>query len=335
MIFSILIPVYNTEKYLQGCVQSVLQQTEQDFEIILANDCSTDGSGLLCDELSEQYSSKIRVIHNDKNYGLLMTRRKLFAAANGEWVLCVDSDDLLENTALEKLKAVIESESPDIVLFNLKCFHMDGSTEEFRPDLRSNHLFSENEKTEILRCFYKNNDLNSMCTKAVKASILDLEDDYHDCPVKIGEDAFQTYPLFDRAKRIFYLDEFLYRYRKNEGGMTVSLKYDYYDMFKPLWERDRFYREKWDLSYDAYKQSDTNRIKKTVQYLRQGAQQHGYGWLKQKIDEIRTDGTFEEAFHMCKIGGRYQKYCNAIISGKYFRFYVLGNMETVLLFLKK
>ena len=118
MLFSVLIPVYNTSKYLDECINSVLSQTEKDFEIVLLNDGSTDNSGDICDSYAEKYPDFIRVIHKE-NEGLMMTRRRGFKEAKGDYFICLDSDDYLrDNNALLKIKKMIVEKGCDLVVYN-------------------------------------------------------------------------------------------------------------------------------------------------------------------------------------------------------------------------
>ncbi|MCU5288783.1 glycosyltransferase family A protein, partial [Bacillus paranthracis] len=102
---SIIVPVYNAEKYVHKCIDSLLQQTYKNIEIILINDGSTDNSGKICDEYANE-SSKIRVIHQ-KNSGPSATRNVGIDVANGAYIQFVDSDDYVEpNMTEEMLKAM-------------------------------------------------------------------------------------------------------------------------------------------------------------------------------------------------------------------------------------
>lgn len=117
--FSIIIPVYNVEKYLPECVSSVLCQSFEDYEIILVDDGSTDGSGGLCDQYAEK-DSRIKVIHKE-NQGLSAARNAGIRIATGEFFLLLDSDDCYEqNNLLERIAQ--KTSGADIVVFNWKEF---------------------------------------------------------------------------------------------------------------------------------------------------------------------------------------------------------------------
>lgn len=114
--FSIILPVYNVESYLERCVSSVLSQSFSDFEILLVDDGSTDKSPALCDDLARQHSG-IRVIHKE-NGGLSSARNGGMEAAQGQYIWFVDSDDWIEQNALEKLYRQTSGETPDMVKFD-------------------------------------------------------------------------------------------------------------------------------------------------------------------------------------------------------------------------
>ncbi len=123
---SIIVPVYNVETYLSGCVASVLEQTESDFELILVDDGSTDGSGRLCDAFASQ-DARIRVLHQ-KNAGQGAARNAGLRAATGAYILFVDSDDTIEPQLLEKTLAAAEKYKAQIVMFTLHAVNTAGET---------------------------------------------------------------------------------------------------------------------------------------------------------------------------------------------------------------
>ncbi len=113
-MISIVVPVYNVEKYLSRCIDSLLAQEEQDFEIILVDDGSTDRSGDICNQYAER-DQRIRVIHQ-KNGGLSAARNAGMAIARGEFIGFIDSDDWIEPDMYSSMRAVLEKEDVDFAM---------------------------------------------------------------------------------------------------------------------------------------------------------------------------------------------------------------------------
>ena len=110
-LISIIVPVYNVEKYLERCVDSLVNQTYQNIEIILVDDCSTDNSGAICDALSKK-DDRIKVIHRPVNGGLGYTRNTGIENASGDYLMLVDSDDYIDlNTCKKTLNTLKENEA--------------------------------------------------------------------------------------------------------------------------------------------------------------------------------------------------------------------------------
>lgn len=109
-IISIIVPVYNVEKYLKDCIESILKQSMQDFELILVDDGSTDSSGTICDRYAEK-DSRIKVVHT-KNGGLSAARNAGIEIARGEFVAFVDSDDYVLPEFIEQMyKKILETDA--------------------------------------------------------------------------------------------------------------------------------------------------------------------------------------------------------------------------------
>lgn len=120
MLISIITPVYNTKKYLENCIKSVMAQTYDNFEFILVNDGSTDGSGKLCDDYAKG-DSRITVLHQE-NTGQGEARNRAIAYAHGEYIVFLDSDDFLNKGLLQYLAEVISKYSPELIIYgNVKC----------------------------------------------------------------------------------------------------------------------------------------------------------------------------------------------------------------------
>ena len=113
-MISVIVPVYNTEKYLNRCIKSIISQKESDLEIILVDDCSTDKSPVILDDW-EKKDSRIRVIHKNNNTGVSNTRNIGLKEAKGEYIAFVDSDDWIEEDMLSSMVKCIEQSGADIV----------------------------------------------------------------------------------------------------------------------------------------------------------------------------------------------------------------------------
>ncbi len=330
MLFSVLIPVYNAENYLDGCLRSVLDQTEQDFEIVLCDDGSSDGSLAICQEYMGKYSH-IRVIINQENIGLLLTRRRLFAAAAGEYVLCVDADDLLESNALSALKDAIIKTHADMIVFNAVCIHEDQTVDRFVPSLQPNQLYKELGKTACYEAFFQTKYLNSLWTKAVKRQLIDVSTDYEPWKtLSVGEDRFQSFPLFDKAASIYYINQTLYRYYKRRNSITTSKKPRFYEMRKMLWEREDRYLLAWHLRREAVETVYRNRCNEIINYAKSLAVEVPYSAFRKKINQIISDLYFHNAWQHTHIIGRYRWYGQLIIREKNRLLYVVLKLESLL-----
>lgn len=249
MLFSIIIPVYNVEKYLKECLESILKQIkefENQCEILLIDDGSTDASGQLCDIYRENYPNIIRVIHN-KNQGLLLTRRCGYAEATGQYIVNCDSDDMLEMGALRKLQRIIEEyKEPDVILFNFNSYDGTEKREAFR-NLFTDGRHCKVEKKDVLKEFMLNHSVVSVWGKIYKKTCVDLMKDYTSRGrINNGEDSLQSIEFYNRANTFVYLNEALYDYR-SDSGMTGKFDANYYDNFKIVFDEIWGQRENWQL----------------------------------------------------------------------------------------
>ncbi|GGB98593.1 hypothetical protein GCM10007205_04880 [Oxalicibacterium flavum] len=119
---SILIPVFNVQAYLKECVDSVMSQVDEEVEVILLDDCSTDGSWELMLQLKEQWRGRITVLQHAKNGGLSAARNTMIDAARGQYLWFLDSDDKLLPEAVAELHAVVHAHAPDVVLCDFQVW---------------------------------------------------------------------------------------------------------------------------------------------------------------------------------------------------------------------
>ena len=128
-MISIIIPVYNVSQYLNECIQSVVNQSYNDFECILIDDGSSDGSEIICDQW-EQKDSRIKVIHQP-NQGGATARNRGITEALGEYIAFIDSDDWIDSDYLYQLVQPIEKYNVDLVVCGLQQHYSDGTSKNY------------------------------------------------------------------------------------------------------------------------------------------------------------------------------------------------------------
>ena len=153
MLFSVIIPIYNVEDYLERCIESVLAQTFADYELILVDDGSTDNCSAICDQYAEK-DSRIKVIHK-KNGGLVSARQAGVRIAEGEYVFNLDGDDAFCPDALESARQIIADVHPDIISFSYRHY-TDGELGNVIEDLMDEGLYNKKQiETHISPKLYK------------------------------------------------------------------------------------------------------------------------------------------------------------------------------------
>ncbi len=234
---SIVVPVYNVEKYLKRCIDSLIRQTYENIEIVLVNDGSKDNSGLICDALAEM-DSRIRVFHK-KNGGLSDARNYGIEHASGDYLCFVDSDDYISCDYCMKMYEIAIKEDADIVICQYDRF--EGERFNDSSEQKDNYIICD--KHEALKNLYsREGELYTLAwNKLYKKSVIgDIR-----YPVGlVNEDEFTTYKFILNSEKIVVLDSVLYYYFRNENSITTANKYmENMDVFKALRERKKVLQE--------------------------------------------------------------------------------------------
>lgn len=216
---TIVVPVYNVEGYLEKCVASIYAQTEEDYELLLVDDGSTDSSGALCDRLAAQ-DSRARVIHQE-NAGLGGARNAGIEQAVGEWLLFVDSDDYLEPEILAHALALGEQENAQLVMFAFRSVTEDGrEISQIHESLAPRVVLNPKEHQEVYRA--------SPCAwnKLYRASLFTQGEKIR-YPGRVWyEDIRTTLKLYPSMERFVYLDEIGYNYVQRAGSIVNNKNAD-------------------------------------------------------------------------------------------------------------
>lgn len=208
-MISIIVPVYNVEKYLERCVQSILNQTYKDYEILLIDDGSTDNSGNICEHLAAKYG-KIRVIHQ-KNQGLSGARNIGIEESKGKYIAFIDSDDFIDKRYLEILFSNLIKYNADVSC----CGHY--RTENTMPKEENPVGKDYKFKNDECAVFYLEKEIPSAWAKLYKRELFSVLR----FPVgRIYEDVAINFRIMMQVNKIVYTDKKLYYYYKNWSSIT-------------------------------------------------------------------------------------------------------------------
>ena len=240
-LISVLVPVYNIERYIGLCLESIICQTYTNLEIIVVDDGSADHSGEICD-LYAQKDSRVKVIHK-KNGGLVSARKAAMRIAKGEYIGYVDGDDWIGEGFYAALMSAIQQSDSDVVVagFSRELF---GKTARILNVLSSGvyegeklgHLYSS-----MISCgvFFRHGITTYLWNKLFKTEVINKSQLSVDERIAIGEDGAALYPALLNCKRISVIDNCSYHYRQREDSMLkrtssfrkeaaqLSVLYDY------------------------------------------------------------------------------------------------------------
>lgn len=222
--FSIVIPVYNTEAFLKECIESIIKQTYQKWELILIDDGSTDYSSRIIDEYSRCFPN-IRGIHKE-NEGVALARRLGCDIASGDYILFIDSDDWIEENSLELLHKIAVDLSPDIIKFGLIKHLSDGSVSKNPVAYRG--MFNKKEIQDTIFPFLIQDNRahcfgTSLCGGAFKREKI-VPYMIADREAVFSEDCASFIPSVFHSDTIYFIEECLYHYRFNQNSATKSKK---------------------------------------------------------------------------------------------------------------
>lgn len=270
-MISVIIPVYNVERYLDECIQSVVNQTYSDCECLLVDDGSTDGSTDICDEWVKK-DKRIRVLHQE-NRGVSKARNRGIEEAKGEYIVFVDSDDSI---GAEHLWRLANAADADLVVSGIRQICKDGQTDEMKPKTNKNFVLNKESLIDFV-------DLNSKfllygpVAKLYKTSILNEHVIRFPVGCNYGEDLQFNLQYLEFVKTIAQVDDASYFYRR--GTETLSTKarpnqflqdYEQWQMLKTFYEKrdlwlqpskELLYKRLWGIVYDGIFSTDTSNKK--------------------------------------------------------------------------
>lgn len=219
---SVIVPVYNGEKHLRQCVESIMAQDYKNLEILLINDGSTDGSALLCEQLRQQ-DRRVRVVHKVKNEGLGAARNTSLEVATGDYIVFVDADDWIDPNHVSDLHELLTRTRSDVAISNFTQYYEE--TGQFNLHIGVDDYYEAVYSPEEWFAFQYGVGHNiSLCftvpwSKMYKKSLFE----YILYPTDgFGEDDRTTWKTYLAANRIAYMHRSSLIYRVNAGSMTQT-----------------------------------------------------------------------------------------------------------------
>ncbi len=230
---SIVVPVYNVEKYLQCCMDSLLNQTLTDIEIILVDDRSPDNCPALCDSYAKQ-DDRVKVIHKN-NAGLGYARNSGMEIATGEYIAFVDSDDYVERDTYQKVYSLAMEKKADVVYFTYRRFDDGGTTWKDASHTNHKQYNAERDIRGLMLDMIANpptckNDRDiqvSSCCALYRNSLIKQHDiQFHSERELISEDLLFNLDYLLHAGAVSIIPEALYNYRDNQSSLTRKVRAD-------------------------------------------------------------------------------------------------------------
>lgn len=246
---SVIVPVYNADKYLSNCIDSILEQTYQNIEVIIIDDGSSDNSSSICDEY-KKIDNRIDVYHN-QNSGVSVTRNFGLNKATGEYVVFIDSDDICADTMIEKMVEAIEKEKDiDMAICGIGKFNIFPNITE-----RLVHNSGLISIEEYLEKILLKESIGQYCggpyNKIFKREMLIKNKILFDSGVSYAEDFMFNIKVLHFVKKLSICNEILYYYRENVPESLTFKNYHNY-VIEDLWKQKIYAYQLYEDIFDYY-----------------------------------------------------------------------------------
>lgn len=240
-LISIVVPVYNVEKYVSDCVVSLISQTYRNIEVILVDDGSTDGSGKICDDFADEHNF-IKVVHKE-NGGLSDARNKGMLASNGDYIVFVDADDYVSCNFIEELSDGFKSTDVDISCCAYIKF-VDNTEPVLSNNARKCRILTGEEAAKF--CYSREGrTIDVVAWNKLYRKSLFTNNGIEYPKGRYFEDLYTTFKLFYYARKVFINNKEMYYYRQREGSIMASsmTAEKYENMLDALKSPLNFYKE--------------------------------------------------------------------------------------------
>lgn len=230
LLFYIVVPVYKAEKFIDKCISSVYNQSYKNWKLILIDDGSPDRSGEICDKYSAQDKNVITIHQENKGQIAARTAGNKYILENlqpNSFVVYLDSDDTLENNALETIKKTMEKDNSDMVIYKYQRVYPDGKINQNVADI---HTGVVSDKRELYKIVFSSPYYNSLCIKSFSTDLIEKDEDYSKYySLRHGEDLLQSVHYYKHCRKVSFIDNILYSYSYNDSSVTSTITYENYE----------------------------------------------------------------------------------------------------------
>ena len=282
-LFSVIVPVYNIEDYIGDCLLSLINQSFDDFEVVVVDDGSKDNSGSICDEYSRK-DSRIRVLHKE-NAGVVSARKDAATYSCGEYIVCVDGDDTVSTDMLESLAKVAKEHNPDIICYGFNREIEKDNFAELKPKAKIGFYNREQMEKEIFPYLVQGSDNilgNSLANRAWRRRLFVELQAKETLELAVGEDAALSKSIVYNSSSLYVMDKCFYYYRRREDSAMTSRKSFAWNGPELM---GRFLEENLDMDKFNFKQQLAADISEALFYvsISQFLQDKPYGVVRKEI----------------------------------------------------
>lgn len=319
-LVTIIVPVYNCDKYLKKCITSLINQSYRKLELIFVNDGSTDNSL----NILMKYKDKIKII-NQQNKGSSYARNTGIKNATGDYIMFVDGDDFIDNNMVESMLYAITKKNVDIARCNRKDFYINNNhISKIKPLYDEQTIITKKQfKNKIYNEFFKRGKLNSMCMTLFDAKIIKKNNLTFDQSLYVDEDVVFAMNLFDRANGMVYLPNDFYTYVRHGKGLSgkgINCYKRTSSRLKSI-EYNKYFFKKWNFS-------DKKILVDSVSFVAV--------YTAFQLSRFNSNGSFADRYHCYnKIINENKKYIkqssnsNLYIYESILRFLINHNMKHI------
>lgn len=267
-LISVIVPVYNVEKYLKRCIDSILNQTFKRIEIILVNDGSSDNSPIICDEYCDRYEN-IKVIHKENNR-VAAARNDGVKIAVGKYIALVDSDDWIESNMLEEMYNKAEEFNTDITMCDFRKVGVEFEYTVSQP-IRKGYYNRSMIESELFPCLIMFENIEfpptiTNCTCLFRREFLIENNLFYDEDIHYCEDSIFGSKAMYNAKRFYYMkNKYFYNYFYNPSSTTSACNMKKWDSYLIINQRLKEYFK--NSKFDFSRQIKINMLYFTLNFL--------------------------------------------------------------------